>query len=217
MQRTLTALFFVLASFLAATAKGDNRDVAREHYLQGTKDFDLGLYDDAIKEYMAAYQAKDDPALLYNLGQAHRAAQHAVEALHFYKRYLTKVPDAPNAAEVQAKIGELQKLIDQQTKLQAMPPAGPAPLGSSQTTSAPRPTPTTETPVVENRQPNLTPAPVEVVAAAPAPTPVYKKWWLWTIVGVVVVGAAVGVSVGLSSGGGSSFNPSLGATGPGAH
>jgi uncharacterized protein (DUF983 family) len=26
-------------------------------------------------------------------------------------------------------------------------------------------------------------------------TPVYKKWWLWTIVGVVVVGVVVPVAV----------------------
>jgi len=28
-------------------------------------------------------------------------------------------------------------------------------------------------------------------------TPIYKKWWLWTIVGVAVVGAGVGVGLGL--------------------
>ena len=44
---------------------------------------------------------------------------------------------------------------------------------------------------------------VPPVATAPeAKTPIYKKWWLWTIVGVVVVGAGVGAGVGvaLSSG-----------------
>ena len=52
----------------------------------------------------------------------------------------------------------------------------------------------------------LAPKPVEakpIVAEKPAPaeqrTPVYKKWWLWTIVGVVVVGGvAVGLGVGLT-------------------
>jgi len=29
------------------------------------------------------------------------------------------------------------------------------------------------------------------------PTPIYKAWWLWTIVGVVVVGVAVGTTVAL--------------------
>ena len=52
-----------------------------------------------------------------------------------------------------------------------------------------------------------TPAPVIVVAPAaeivaappPKPTPVYRKWWLWTAVGaVVVVGLGVGLGVGLT-------------------
>ena len=30
-------------------------------------------------------------------------------------------------------------------------------------------------------------------------TPLYRKWWLWTIVGGVVVAGAVGLGVGLSS------------------
>lgn len=36
------------------------------------------------------------------------------------------------------------------------------------------------------------------VVEPPRRTPVYKKWWLWTIVGVVVAGGAVGVAVGVT-------------------
>jgi len=35
--------------------------------------------------------------------------------------------------------------------------------------------------------------------APPKKTPVYKKWWLWTIVGAVAVGAGVGLGVGLTT------------------
>lgn len=43
-----------------------------------------------------------------------------------------------------------------------------------------------------------TPAPTEAPAAS-SPTPIYKTWWFWTIVGVVVAGAVVGVVVATSS------------------
>jgi hypothetical protein len=43
-----------------------------------------------------------------------------------------------------------------------------------------------------------------VTAHASEKTPVYKKWWLWTIVGVVVVGVAVGAGVGATAGGSNS-------------
>ena len=58
-------------------------------------------------------------------------------------------------------------------------------------------------PPEQTTTPVAAPAPV---AAAPEPsrsepqrTPVYKKWWLWTIVGVVVAaGVGVGLGVGLT-------------------
>ena len=30
--------------------------------------------------------------------------------------------------------------------------------------------------------------------AAPADTPVYSRWWFWTLVGAAVVGAGVGIA-----------------------
>jgi hypothetical protein len=47
-----------------------------------------------------------------------------------------------------------------------------------------------------------TPAPIPAQAPADAApserVPVYKRWWLWTIVGVVVAGAAAGTAVALT-------------------
>ena len=45
------------------------------------------------------------------------------------------------------------------------------------------------------------PAPVAattVVAATPASTPLYKKWWPWTAVAAVVVAAGAGAGIGLA-------------------
>jgi hypothetical protein len=110
---------WVLMAILAGgVAVADEANTAREHYIKGTRAFDLGAYDEAVTEYSAAYRAKDDPALLYNIAQAHRLAAHPAEALRFYKMFLVKVPKAVNRAEVEAKIAELQKLVDQQKKTQ---------------------------------------------------------------------------------------------------
>ena len=133
------ALAVFTALVFSTAARADDREVAREHFIKGSKDFDLGLYDDAIKEYMAAYEAKDDPALLYNIAQAHRLAGHSPEALRFYKMFLVKVPDAANGDEVRAKIDELEKLIAQQKKAQTMPPDQVRPLGSTAAPAAPPP------------------------------------------------------------------------------
>jgi tetratricopeptide (TPR) repeat protein len=107
--------FLLIVSLcLGSVAYGDDRTDAQKHYVKGTKAFDLGAYDEAIAEYNAAYRIKADPALLYNLGQAHRLANHTAEAIHFYRMYLTKIPNAPNRDEVVSKLDELQRLVEQQ-------------------------------------------------------------------------------------------------------
>jgi tetratricopeptide (TPR) repeat protein len=142
---------------LHAFAQG-NREQARDHYLKGTRAFDLGAYEEAIAEYGAAYRIKDDPALLYNLGQANRLAGHSVEALRLYKVFLSRSSDAPNRAEVEAKIAELQKLVDQQAKTQkSMPP--------DQVTPPPTVTPTRNE---SNREEHATASPTTAPIAASA-------------------------------------------------
>ena len=112
-----------LLTLSAGVARGDESGTARDHYIKGTRAYELGLYDEAIAEYMAAYKTKDDPALLFNLGQAHRLAGHAAEALRFYKTYLSKVPEADNRTDVESRIRELKALVDRQKQAQAEFPA----------------------------------------------------------------------------------------------
>src|SRR5262245_62111772 len=82
---------------------------AREHYQKGTAFYDLGRYQDAIREFEAAYELKNDPALLYNLAQSHRLAGNAEQALHFYRTYLKKVPKAANRVEIEGRITTLEQ------------------------------------------------------------------------------------------------------------
>jgi tetratricopeptide (TPR) repeat protein len=150
----------------------DDAAAAREHYRNGTKAFELGDFDGAIREYSEAYRLKDDPAILYNLGQAHRLAQHPSEALHFYRMYLIKVPDSPDRSEVEAKIESLQKSIEEQRNTQSAPPMTPV--------APPAPEPRAE--AVKAAPPMR----AEVKAAPPMPPSRAKK-----IAGIVVGGFGV--------------------------
>ncbi len=155
-MRTICALLLLLSAVLSARAVlADEKSLAREHFIKGTKSFDLGLYDEAIDELMTAYKAKDDPAILYNIAQAHRLAGHTAEALRFYRVYLVKVPHAPNRDDVEVKVAELQKAIEQQKKTQTeLPPD-----------QVIKPSSPTEPPVAAPREePKLAPAPVAVPA-----------------------------------------------------
>ncbi len=191
---TLVILMTLCASPHARAEHVDDVQQAREHYAKGKRLYDLGRFADAAREYEAAYQAKDDPALLFNLGQAHRLAGNYPQALLAYKAYLRNVPAAPNRREVEARINEMQAIVDEQTRTNQRPPQGtmePKPLDTSPSTSAPPPA--TSPPPAPESSTTLT-------ASAPPPaetTPGYKKWWLWTAVGVVAVGVGVGLGVGL--------------------
>jgi tetratricopeptide (TPR) repeat protein len=121
---------------LSSTTSADELSEAREHYRKGTLAFELGAYEEAISEYSQAYRLKDDPVILYNLAQANRLADHTTEALHLYRSYLSKVPNAQNRDEVLAKIEALQKLIEDRRRAHTLPPdttlprpaeAGPSP------------------------------------------------------------------------------------------
>ena len=142
----------------------DDVQAARDHYAKGKRLYDVGRFADAANEYEAAYQAKDDPALLFNLGQSYRLAGLPAKALLAYKAYLRNVPDAANRAEVEARVTELQAIVDR----------------------APAPTPETA--------PSPKPVPQAAANAlvAPAPPPPHRsiahKPWFWA---VLVGGAAV--------------------------
>jgi tetratricopeptide (TPR) repeat protein len=179
---------FLVTIFLVTPPALADEDLsgARDHYKKGSKAFELGLFDEAIREYMEAYRLKDDPAILYNLGQAHRLAKHPEESLHFYKMYLTKYPNSPNRDEVLAKIEALQKLLDQQRATQTLPPDHPISQTPSELASPTPPAPT---------GPNTTSAP------APSPAEVSPPGRAKKIAGIVVgvVGVA-GLGAGIAFG-----------------
>jgi tetratricopeptide (TPR) repeat protein len=170
---------------------------ARQHFTSGTKHFDLGEYQEALTEFKEAYRIKEDPVFLYNIAQCYRLLKNNTEAIHFYQRYLRRAPDAPNRTEVEHKISALEDAQAAQQRAATAPP---------QAVLVPSHNATPEgAPPSEPRE-AVTAAPVPdqvVITTAPTPsqrpTPLYKKWWLWTAVGgalaaAVVIGVAVGVT-----------------------
>jgi tetratricopeptide (TPR) repeat protein len=125
----------------AAAARGDEEATvraARQHYLKGAALFDLERYDDAITEYEAAYQAKNDPSLLFNIAQAHRKAHHLEPAIHFYQAYLARDPDTEDRARIEQRITELQSQLPAAAKATATAATATANTPAA-ATRAPRP------------------------------------------------------------------------------
>jgi len=189
--RIVVALASVL--FISSAYAGPTEE-ARDHYQKATSHFAVGEFAEAAAEYQAAFKAKPDPALLYDAAQAYRLANNPEKALILYRNYLQLYPSQPNIGEVQAQIEKLKDAIAAADKAKTAPPTGttePKRIESEATQAAP---PSTAT---EPSTPLATASP-EVATHSertPAATPLYKKWWLWTVVGVVVVGGVVTATV----------------------
>ena len=186
MAKVVSVVFLGLCWFSVANAAGVQS--AKAHFDEAQKHFAVGEFHEAGEEYQLAYKAKPDPALLYDAATAFRLANEPERAIVLYRNYLQFYPNQPNAADVRNVVEQLREGIAAAARAKDTPPKEPL-----------KPAPAVEEPKVAE----ATPAPT-VVAVAPEPaperrgTPVYKRWWLWTIVGVVVVGAAAGVAVALT-------------------
>lgn len=81
---------------------------AKALYDKGNVQYNLGRWKEAIDLFTQAYEAYDNPDLLFNIGQAYRQDGNCSKAIFFYKRYLALKPNAPNKPEVEKFIEKLQ-------------------------------------------------------------------------------------------------------------
>jgi hypothetical protein len=185
---------------------------AREHYLQGDAYYKLDKYTEALREYEEAYIAKPDPSFLYNIAQCHRLMGDKLQAIKFYRRYLNDAAGAPNRAIAEKHIKELEEALSHGAgttndagRGAAIGPPAPLPLAAPGAMPAAVPSPPPPSPPRAAPESLALGAPPPVEATAPAPTlssvetpanaaperarPFYTKWWFWTAVGAVAVGA----------------------------
>jgi tetratricopeptide (TPR) repeat protein len=185
---------------LLSAATGHAED-AKAHYQKATAHFAVGEYHDAAIEYEEAFKLKQDPAILFNAAQSFRLAGENQKALLLYNNIVKLYPGSQYAKDSKERI---QKLAESGTSPPAaMPPAEPPPVAPPVAAIAPAPI----APAPAVAAPGLAAAPsggpAVVVSSPPASAedhPIYKRWWFWTGVGVVVVGAVV-AGIALSSGG----------------
>jgi tetratricopeptide (TPR) repeat protein len=213
-RRIIVALLLGLcltATAHAAPEKAPDKAKAREAFRIAIRHYNLDEFKEALESFKEAYRSFDDPSFLFNIGQCERQLGQKQEALHSYKAYLRESPSAPNRGEVARLINGLEAALRQEQSSRGMPPTGvmpdkgvaPAePTPPATSPSGPSPSPaspssTTPSPSVETPPPAQPDNGASLTATSEAPktTPVYKRWWLWTVVGVVAAGAAVGVAV----------------------
>ncbi len=181
-----------LVAFLAAAVRGDERTAeALRHFQAGTRLYSQGRFPEALVEFAAANKLKPNAALLYDLGQTHRALGHAQEALSYFRAYVDAAPFAANHDEVVAKIQVVETDLRQRNQEQANVATRLSAAEAAQRTAD----------ELSLRARNLMAEAEEAKSAAHdaqaraqrvlsqyRPTPIYKRWYLWTSVALLVAG-----------------------------
>lgn len=144
--------------------------VCRSRYDKAVQLFEGGRYEAALPEFQSAYERRQMPWLLINIGRTLHRLGRPREALDHYERF--KAAESRPDADT---VDRLEKYIAQAKALAETTPNPPSPQPSATASTTPS-----------------TPAASE--------TPIYKKWWFWTAIGggVVVVAVIAGAAAGAS-------------------
>jgi tetratricopeptide (TPR) repeat protein len=205
--RTALAGTLLLAAGIAWAAPNDAARAAeaRRHFDAGTRLYAEGHMQEALVEFEKANELKPDPSLLYDLAQTHRSLGHDSAALTFYRAFLDAAPYTPNREEVTGKIRIIEEELArreaerkniestmavaearakeaEEAKRAAKELSAVAALQAARAEEAQR-----SAHEAEQRAAHILTTQKHV--------PVYKKWWLWTIVGVVVAAGVVTAAV----------------------
>ena len=178
----------------------------KQLYERATRAYDVGKYNEAIEEYQKAYEIGGDPPMLYNIAQAYRLNDQPNEALRFYRRYLQRAPSARNREDVERKIADLERTVEERRKAGAVatpPPLTAPPLGAPALPAAVAPAPVPAPPPAGLVGP---PAPQSgAVPLGPVPAPVSgdegpsqaRTIFSWSLVGAGVLCGAGAVVAGV--------------------
>lgn len=140
-------------------------------------------YEGAATELLQAYEQRQLPRVLLNLGTIYRKMGKAAEALGFYERYLKAEPNPPAKIkkDLDAFMAETRALVDApevQEELARRKEPGPA--GWNRDTGEMEPWLAAQLKQEEQNR------------------PIYKKAWFWGLIGgVVAAGVITGVTAGV--------------------
>ena len=181
----LASLFFLFAASSTWAADRETQErTAQKACLLG--DFKQGI------EILAdLYLDTHDPTYIYNQGRCLEQNGQNEPAILRFQEYLRKADglSPADADAVRKRIDDLQAALDHRGKpalAEPVPAATPAPEATTSTQAALSTIPSSAA-VVPTPEP-LGIAQSEPNPEPPASPPVYKRWWLWTGVGVVGVG-----------------------------
>lgn len=166
-------VLFCLVGWLGLSERAASADDFSDHYNRGMKLYEDKSYDEAVTELQKAYEIRQLPRLLLNIGTVFRKMGKAREALSYYELYLKAEPNPPRKIRK-----ELDEFIPA-TRALLEKPSGKDGQGTASTGTT-------------------SPADPPPKAPEPASTepPLYKRPWFWGVVGGAVGAVLIAGIVG---------------------
>ena len=143
-----------------------------DHYQRAIGLYESGRYETALPEFQAAYQSRQMPWLLINIGRTLHRLGRLDEAITFYNRYEQAAPNGDPDT--------IKKVREYKAQAEVL-------LGAKGATVTP---PADKPPLPVNAGPT---------DSGSAAKPLYKKWWFWTAIGGGVAVLAIGIGAGVAA------------------
>lgn len=147
--------------------QGTKRAKAQAEFAEGVRLYALGQVRQALAKFQAAYQALPSPGCRYHIAQCHRKLKEYKQAVFYYKGYLKDNKATPMASLVEGHLKTCRRRL-KEAELKRRGILNPN-LGNNGKGGT----------------------------GGDKVVPVYKKWWLWTMVAIGVAAVATGLGVGL--------------------
>jgi len=170
-----------------AQTEEEKDSAARARFVEATKQYNLGEFDRALKEYKAVYELKAHPGLLFNIAQCYRQLEDYPSAAFYYRRYRDEASlsgaDAQLVngliAEVEAKQAQRDAHLRELEITQAA-----AKLAADKVAYKAA----TEKLVAEAQQ-----KPAALIGPMPRDNrdTIFTKWWFWAAAGVLVTSVSI--------------------------
>lgn len=181
-RRWLFVLTLLLGFFLSGNDRawaaanpsdeGCNQDdECRTHFVKGKSLYKKQDYTSALQEFQTAYERRQTPILLANIGRTLQKLGRPKEALDYYQR-------CQAAAQSDTELQEKLTVYIAETKALLA----------------------TTSPVGATPEPTAEPAPAALLLTKGSddkPKPVYKKAWFWVVIGVGTAAVVGGVVAGV--------------------
>src|SRR5579871_5719884 len=150
----------------AQEVEDPDTESARRHFNSGLELYSQQQYAEAVREFEAAQALRPSPKLDYNIARCYDRLEEWAPAVEHYERYLPTITDDQEREQLKARLEILRKRI---------PPTQTTPQTPPQTT------PQTSPQVAPQTAPQT--STTMVATTTPKRVPIYKRWWLWTVVG----------------------------------